>query len=91
MVPLDERILEILQSEGWSAPDYITRKVSLFASVGRVRERCRMLAKIEMIEPLTKHRDHYEIAGRGLRYLNGQLDAGELPRPSPSPRLLPRW
>jgi hypothetical protein len=91
MVPLDERILEILRKEGWSAPDYITRKVSLFASIGRVRERCRMLAKVEMIEPLSKQLDHYEIAGRGIRYLDGQLDAGTLPKPSPSPRLLPRW
>ncbi|SDG09197.1 winged helix-turn-helix domain-containing protein [Halorientalis regularis] len=91
MVPLDERILEILRSEGWSAPDYITRKVSLFASIGRVRERCRMLAKVEMIEPFTKQLVHYEIASRGIQYLDGQLDAGTLQKPSPSPQVLPRW
>jgi hypothetical protein len=50
---LGERILEIMKAEGWSSPRYIAQKVSLCASVGRVRERCRMLTYAQMIEPLT--------------------------------------
>ena len=90
MVPLDERILEILRSEGWSAPGYIARKVSLFASIGRVRERCQMLSDVELVEPLTKEKEHYEITGKGQRYLKGELDAGTLPKPSPR-KALPPW
>ncbi|GGN92838.1 hypothetical protein GCM10009030_17490 [Haloarcula pellucida] len=82
MVPLDERILEILQAEGWSSPAYIARKVSLWASVGRVRERCRMLTYAQMIEPLTPRFENYDITGFGLRYLEGRLDASKQPRPS---------
>jgi hypothetical protein len=84
MVPLDERILEILRAEGWSAPAYIARKVSLWASVGRVDERCRMLTDARMIEPLTPEFENYDITGVGHRYLDGQLDASTQPRPQPS-------
>ncbi|AQL42391.1 winged helix-turn-helix domain-containing protein [Halorientalis sp. IM1011] len=90
MVPLDERILEILRSEGWSAPGYIAQKVSLFASIGRVRERCQMLADVELVEPLTEEKEHYEITGKGQRYLEGDLDATNLSTPSPQ-KALPRW
>jgi DNA-binding Lrp family transcriptional regulator len=83
MVPLDERILEILQSEGWSTAGYIARKVSLFASAGRVRERCRMLTAVELIEPHTKRLGHFDIANRGIQYLKGEFDASDLPKPNP--------
>ncbi|WP_247006339.1 winged helix-turn-helix domain-containing protein [Halorientalis litorea] len=82
MVPLDERILEILRGEGWSSPSYIARKVSLFCSVGRVRERCQFLTYAELVEPLSPERDNYDITGRGIQYLEGRLNAGNLPRPS---------
>jgi len=82
MVPLDERILEILKAEGWSSPRYIAQKVSLRASVGRVRERCRMLTYAQMIEPLTRQFQNYDITGYGLRYLEGRLDASNQPWPS---------
>ena len=82
MVPLDERIMEILRAEGWSAPAYITRKVSLFASVGRTRERCRFLTHARMIEPLSQQLENYDITGVGLRYLEGRLDASNQPCPT---------
>jgi len=97
MVQLDERIMEILHDEGWSAPRYIAKKVSLRASKGRVEERCRRLTYARMIEPLTHQFENFDITGVGLRYLEGRLDAENQPRPThlivdedkfPSP---PRW
>lgn len=82
MVPLDERILEILRTEGWSTPSYIARKVSLWASVGRVRERCDMLMQAQLVEPLSPEFQNYDITGAGRRYLDGRLDAGNQPEPS---------
>jgi len=81
MVPLDERILEILRAEGWSAPPYMAQKVSLSASVDRVDERCRMLTYAQMIEHLSPQYENYDLTGVGLRYLEGRIDANGLPRP----------
>jgi hypothetical protein len=84
MVPLDERILELLRSEGWSTPSYIARKVSLWASVGRARERCHMLTQAQLVEPLSRQFQNYDITGAGRRYLAGDLDVSKLPQPIPS-------
>ncbi|MBX0288205.1 winged helix-turn-helix domain-containing protein [Haloarcula salinisoli] len=82
MTPLDERILELLAAEGWATPRSIARRVSLGASVGRVRERCRLLSQTGLVAPLSRALLHYEITGAGRRYLAGELDASEQPGPS---------
>ncbi|MBX0305366.1 winged helix-turn-helix domain-containing protein [Haloarcula salinisoli] len=84
MVPLGERILELLRAGGWSTPKYIARKVSLWASVGRVRERCHMLTQAHLVEPLSQEFQNYDITGAGQRYLAGELDVSNLQRPTPS-------
>lgn len=82
MIPLDERILEILRAEGWSTPRYIARKVSLWASVGRVRERNNMLMRAQLIGPLSPEFQNYDITVPGRRYFDGRLDASNQPEPA---------
>ena len=81
MTALDERILELLADERWATPRSITRRLSLRASVGRVRERCRLLAEVGLVAPLSRERLHYGVTGSGRRYLAGSLDVRRLPRP----------
>lgn len=83
MCPLDERILELLREDSLSTPGYIAREVELFASVGRVTERCYMLADAELIDSPTTDRQHWEITQAGEWYLDGKLDV----RDQPTPRL----
>ena len=82
MCPLDERILEILDEEGLSTPRYIAKEVRLFASVGRVVERCYMLADAELIDSPTTDREHWEITQAGQWYLEGEIDARNQPTPT---------
>lgn len=82
MTPLDERVLERLAAAGWATPRSIARRVSQRASVGRVRERCRLLAQAGLVAPLSRERLHYELTGAGQRYLCGELDVRRLPRPT---------
>ncbi len=81
MCPLDERTLEILRNEDMASPSYIAREVSLYASTGRVRERCIMLVRAELAAPVSKNWGHYEITTKGEEFLDGELDARGLPRP----------
>ncbi len=41
-----------------------------------------MLTYAQMIEPLTRQFQNYDITGYGLRYLEGRLDASNQPWPS---------
>jgi len=81
MVPLDERILELLDEDGLSTAEYIAHEVELFASTGRVRERCYMLADAELIDSLTSDREHWELTWAGEQYLAEELDVREQPTP----------
>jgi hypothetical protein len=83
MVPLDERILEILDEEWWATPRQIARKVSLYCSRARVRERCKYLTYAELIEPVSPEGMHYGLTTTGKRYLDGKLDVRHQPHPSP--------
>jgi len=82
MCPLDERTLEILREEDMASPSYIANEVPLFASTGRVRERCIMLVHAELAAPVSKNWGHYEITSKGEEYLEGELDVRGLPRPT---------
>jgi hypothetical protein len=82
MCPLDERILEILDNEGLGTAEHIEDEVKLWTSVGRVRERCRVLADSELIEPVTDDCELWELTEKGREYLDGDLDARNLPTPS---------
>jgi len=84
MTPLDERVLELLAAEGWATPRGIARRVSLRASVGRVRERCAMLAAAGLVAPVSAQLLQYELTSAGHRYLAGELDVSARPRPSVS-------
>jgi len=81
MTPLDERILELMAAEGWATPASVARRVSLRASVARVRERCVVLTQAGLVAPVSRQRRHHAITGAGRRYLDGRLDARTLPRP----------
>jgi len=81
MTPLDERILELLAVEGWATPASVARRLSLRASVARVRERCAILTQAELVAPVSRALLHYEITGAGRRYLEGRLDMRTRPRP----------
>jgi len=81
MTPLDERVLELLATER-ATPRSIARRVSLRASVGRVRERCALLREAGLVAPVSQALLHYEITGAGRRYLAGELDVSGQPWPA---------
>jgi predicted transcriptional regulator len=87
MCPLSERILEILQTEGASSPEFISNTLQMNASRRRVREQCRMLADAELLEPMTDDWEMFELTEEGMRYLDGDLDARHQPTPNPRNRL----
>ena len=82
MTSLDERVLELLATEGCATPRSIARRVAQRASVARVRERCRLLAQAGLVAPLSRALLHYELTGAGRRYLAGELDVRRQPWPS---------
>ncbi|MCU4716882.1 replication-relaxation family protein [Halapricum hydrolyticum] len=77
----DERILEFLEEEGLSTASLISREVFESVSMGHVRERLHMLAGAELVGSLTTDRTHWELTQAGQRYLDGDLDAENQPRP----------
>lgn len=81
MIPLDERTLEILQKEGACSPAFIAREVVMFASSGRVRERCKMLADAGLVDPMSEDWEMFELTEEGMRYLKGNLDVRHQPTP----------
>lgn len=84
MCPLDERIMEYLDLEGWSTARLIEQATSMNASESRVAERLQLLSEVELIAPLFEDAKMYELTGEGQRYLSGELDAAKhLDRPNP--------
>jgi len=86
MCTLDERILEHLSEDPWSTPRHMSRAIALPASRGRVEERCQLLSQVGLVAPVLRDSSMYEITGEGQEYLNGDLDVGN--RPPPSPRVI---
>lgn len=87
MCPLSERILEILQANGPSGPEFISNTLGMNASRRRVREQCLMLADAELVEPMTDDWEMFELTEEGIRYLEGDLDARHQPTPNTRERL----
>jgi len=84
MCPLDERIMEYLDREGWSTARLIEQATSMNASENRVDERLRMLSQAGLVAPIVDDLDMFELTGEGRRYLDGDLDAAEhVDRPNP--------
>ena len=83
MYTVDERILEHLAEESWASPSTMASEPEfqqLDVDAGYVSQRCSRLIERELIVPIVKESDMYEITTWGLAYLRGDLDASCLPR-----------
>ena len=76
----DERILEYLADEGLASHRLISREAFERVSPGHVGERLEMLEYAGLCS--CEGWDSYELTDRGNEYLNGDLDAGNLPTPT---------
>jgi len=76
----DERILEYLEEEEWVEPEMISRNAFTKVSTAHVCERLEMLRYAGLAD--TMGLASYELTGDGHRYLDGELDAENLPRPT---------
>ncbi|MFT4921030.1 MAG: hypothetical protein ACI8XM_000223 [Haloarculaceae archaeon] len=81
MCPLDERILETLKEESWSSPAMLATQFDFTASSGRIRERCKLLARVGFVDFPLDDTDFVEITTRGKLYLDGEVNAENLPDP----------
>ncbi|WP_436909934.1 hypothetical protein [Halosimplex marinum] len=76
----DERILEMLRSDGWATPSMLSREAFQAVSEGHVRERLEFLRYAGLVHSV--HGSMFEITSEGLMYLRGDLDASHLPTPT---------
>ena len=84
MCPLDERVLEYIDNEGWATPSLIHHKTAMLASRRRVFERLKMLEGAELVGRMFEGGIMFELTGEGKRYLDGELDAKKhVERPNP--------
>lgn len=81
MVLLDERILEILESEGPKSPTRIARDDRIEFATTHVNRRLLKLAKAGLVDKDRIGRGVYAINDVGREYLKGEVDARELPAP----------
>lgn len=85
MCPLDERIMEILDREGWSTARLIEDVTTMDASEDRARERLKLLSEAGLVAPIYENASMYELTGEGQRYLDGDLDAAKhINQPNPN-------
>jgi hypothetical protein len=77
---LDERILEHLDDNLHSYPEFIVLESSISATEAQVRDRCKRLADAELIH-IDLHDWRLEICGVGERYLRGEADVDIYPSP----------
>lgn len=82
MHQLDERIIEHLDDDGWATPATMAREFCFTASEERIEERCRALQDAGLVAPIMHDGDMFELTVVGMLYLDGELDAGTLPRRS---------
>jgi hypothetical protein len=83
MYVIDERIVELLSESSWETPKTMARDSRFCeerADEKYIRQRCRRLVERELIVPVVKDSEMYEITSLGLAYLRGDLDADHLPR-----------
>jgi hypothetical protein len=82
MHQLDERIMELLQRDGWATPATMAREFCFTASEDRIKGRCAVLQDVGFVAPIIQDEDMFELTVVGMLYLDGDLDAGTLPRGS---------
>ncbi|ELZ18957.1 hypothetical protein C478_00725 [Natrinema thermotolerans DSM 11552] len=73
-LPTDERILEILDSGLLLSPQVIAKNID--KSRVHVNRRLSVLVEYGLVTRV--ERGYYEIAGPGVQYLEGELDADDL-------------
>lgn len=82
MQQIDERILEYIDAEGWVTPRILASRPRFrHASLDRLRERLEWLVYAGLLAPISGYM--VDITTEGARYLDGDLDARDQPRPSP--------
>lgn len=75
MVLLDDRILELLEEEGFMTPSEIADDDRIPYSAQHVGDRCRKLAEHGLVENVGN--GVYRITERGEQYLEGELNMAE--------------
>lgn len=81
MYVVDERIIELLSESSWETPRTMasdSRFCEERADEEYIRRRCQRLVERELIAPVIKDSEMYEITSWGLAYLRGDLDANHL-------------
>lgn len=82
MQQVDDRILEFVRDEGWVTPKILAARPEFqHVSQARLRERCRWLVYAGLLAPISG--DMVDLTSAGARYLDGDLDASNQPRPRP--------
>lgn len=81
MQQLDERILEHLSENPYASPRFMANQKEFSASKERIRERCRILARVGLVEPESNDWRAYHLTEKGERYLNGELKQDAFPDP----------
>lgn len=79
MALLDDRILEHLSEEPWSSASLMAARPEFRASRARIAERCRLLARVELLAPI--YGDTFELTTLGQGYLDGEVDVQHYPPP----------
>jgi hypothetical protein len=77
---LDERILEHLDENAHSYPEFIALEPCVSATEAQVRDRCKRLADADLIH-IDLNDWRLEIRGLGERYLDGKADVDLYPHP----------
>jgi CTP-dependent riboflavin kinase len=83
MCNLDDLILEYIDREDWATAGLIESETTMNASRGRAFERLKMMEQAGLVEREHHRGTMFDLTGDGIRYLRGDLDAENLPRPNP--------
>lgn len=83
---VDERILKLVEDEGWSSPDLLAERLPMRITENQVAERCLLLAHAELLAPIFD--ETYELTGQGQRYLEGEYDAAWFELRGPAARVV---
>jgi hypothetical protein len=83
MIQADDRILEHLRDHGKDNVEDMAARRGLPDSAHEIRERCRVLAQAEYVEPDEPGSDWVEITSDGLGYLDERMRADAMhPQPT---------
>lgn len=67
----------------------MAKTTGFHATESQIRERCRVLADVDLVGFLTDDMDLVELRTRGMQYLEGEIDVELYPRPR-HPKVLER-